>query len=341
MSGTVVAGRGRSLVGFATGLAAVLIVTVWSGVSSAQMLNPSFEETYEGLPAPRPLPLYWGKVEHPSFNSFCTDVWCTDGVRSAALVSRAGAAVNPGDYEAFRQVVDLTGVGCLVFDVALTGESGGAFEHFEASLLIDGVPVWSADTQGIYTDQEVDVSSLAADYHVIEMHITAAEAGTFDEAYWAMWDNLRLEEAPAFIAAELAVEPATLNLACTGRWVTCYIELPEDFDAAQIDGSTVTLNGIPACVERCGWAAARGNRCNLTDRDHDGILERMVRFDWKAIDDIVAPPEATLTVQGCLTDGTAFQGEAVVRVLDSRHGHKRFPSAPWWWPGPWRHGYHH
>ena len=112
MTGTdAVTDRARSTVPFAVGLSAVLVVFVWSGVCAAEVSNPSFETTYKGLPYPRLLPAYWWKAQHPSFNSYCTDLWSTDGDLSAALLTRAGKTVNPGSHQSFCQLVDLTGMG--------------------------------------------------------------------------------------------------------------------------------------------------------------------------------------------------------------------------------------
>jgi len=299
----------------AVGLLAVLTVVGWSGVCAAQVLNPSFEATYLGTPYPRLLPQYWWHVDHPSFNSYCTDLWSTDGALSAALLSRGGKAVSPGNHESFYQLVDLTGIGSIVFDVQLTADPAGAFEHFEASFLIDGVPVWSEEAEGIYYDQQVSGLGLSG-WHFIEMRITALDAGVFTTTYWTLWDNLRLVEGPATIPAVIDLDPGTLNLGSNGRWVTCYIELAEGYDVAQIDGATVTLDGIAACVDQRGWATPQANAGNIMDHDGDGLLERMVKFSREAVQTVVQPPQTTVTIQGYLTDGTPFEGTAVLRVLD-------------------------
>jgi hypothetical protein len=98
--------------------------------------------------------------------------------------------------------------------------------------------------------------------------------------------------------------------------IQCYIELAEGCDVAQIDGATVTLDGIPACVDERGWATPQAHEGNITDHDGDGILERMVKFHREAVQTVVQPPQTTVTIQGYLTDGTPFEGTAVLRVLD-------------------------
>jgi hypothetical protein len=287
-----------------------------AGASAKDALNPSFETTYAGLPWPRPLPLYWGRLDHPSFNSYCTNLWSTDGSKSAALFNRIGKTVAPGNHQSFTQYVDLTGIGSIEFDVRLAVYPEGVFEHFEAALFVNNVMLWSQNAEGVYLSQKVNVSHLSG-WHRVEMRHIARDGGAFSVAYWSQWDNVRLVEGPTTIPAVIDLNPGTLNLDSKGQWVTCYIELLDGHDVGTIDAATVTLNGIPAHLGTEGWATALANDDNLTDHDLDGILERMVKFERAAVQAIVQPPEATVTVKGRLTGGTPFEGTAVIRVLDN------------------------
>ena len=295
--------------------AAMLLVLAWSGVCAADILNPGFETTYAGLPWPRPLPLYWARVDHPSFNSYCSNLWSTDGARSAALFSRIGKTVSPGNYQSFHQYVNLTGIGSIEFDVRLSARPAGRFEHFEAVLLIDGVPCWNRSADGLYRDQQVNVASLAG-WHRLEIRNRAVEAGVFGAAYWTEWDNLRLVKGPPVIPAVIDLDPGTLNLDSNGKWISCYIELSEGNDVGAIDGATVTLDAIPAWTGEQGWATAQANEENVADYDSDGVLERMVKFERAAVQAVVQPPQTTVTIRGRLAGGAPFEGTAVIRVLD-------------------------
>jgi hypothetical protein len=46
------------------------------------------------------------------------------------------------------------------------------------------------------------------------------------------------------LKAAIDFQPTTLNLKSNGNWVTCHIQLPGDYSAADIDPSTVVLNKI-------------------------------------------------------------------------------------------------
>ncbi len=326
------------------GCLAVLAGLFWSSMCGAQIQNPSFETTYDGLPHPRPLPSFWYRIDDPSFNSFCDDSWYTDGAKSACLFSLPGRSFEAGRYQCFYQFVDLTGMGVLVFDAMLTGDPSGQFAHFEASVLVDDVPLWSAVVEGVYLSQEIDLSGLPDVYagdgypgwHLIELRLTALEDGTFAESYLAYWDNMMLLTGPRTIEANIALDPDTLNPFFRGRWITCTIELPAGYDVAQIDESTVTLEEISAVTgterwARCWarwwwgrpwgrrWAHANMNRRTIVDRDRDGLPERVVRFDWAAVEAIAKAPQTTVAVAGQLFDGTPFEGTAKIKVMGKPH----------------------
>ena len=306
----------------AMGCVAILTLLMWSGVYAAEVQNPSFEATYMGVPYPRALPQGWWHVDHASFNSYCSNSWRTNGALSAVLLAKIGKTVSPGNYESFYQYVDLTGIGTIEFDARLAALPAGAFSHFKASFLVDGVPLWSQTAAGVYLDQQVKVTGMAG-WHRVEVRNTALDAGTFSLAYWTQWDNLRLIEGPITIPAVVDLDPSTLNPASSGNWITCYIELGGGYDVNAIDGATVTLNkDIRAHLGNEGWATPQANGGNVADYDNDGTLERMAKFDRAAVQVIVQPPEATVTIRGKLASGILFEGTAVIRVLDKNAKNK-------------------
>jgi hypothetical protein len=309
----------------------------WSGVCAGGVQNPSFEAIYNGTPSPRPLPQGWRLRDNLlSFNSYCTSKWSTDGKLSVELFSRINRPITRGDYQGFfQEYVDLTGICAIEFDVRMTAGLA-AFAHFEATFLVDGVPLWKQNAAGVYLDQRVDVSGKTGWKHTIEMRITALDAGTFSTSYSTQWDNVRLIEGPVTIPAVVDLNPSTLNAAgndagtpeaasdgagalnpaTNGNWITCRIELEAPYDVNAIDGASVTLNDIPAYMGQQGWATPQATAANVADYDLDGTPERMVRFDRAAVRAILQPPEATVTIKGKLVDGPSFEGTAVIRVHD-------------------------
>lgn len=127
------------------------------------------------------------------------------------------------------------------------------------------------------------------------------EFGTYTSvthnATWEIWGSL---------PATISVFPSTLSLKSNGKWITANIELPDDFDARDIDISTVKLNGeIPAEL----------HPTEIGDYDSDGITDLMVKFDRQELIAILSVGEATLTIVGEV-NGIQFEGSDTIRVIN-------------------------
>jgi hypothetical protein len=113
------------------------------------------------------------------------------------------------------------------------------------------------------------------------------------------------------IHANVDVSPDTLNLKSKGNWITAYIELPAGFDAANINASSILLNGtIPidaSFVPKIG------------DYDKDFMPDLMVKFNRTALIQFIVSQDiehanVTLTIGGQLYDDTVFEGADMIRV---------------------------
>ena len=110
------------------------------------------------------------------------------------------------------------------------------------------------------------------------------------------------------IHPDIDINPDTLNLNSNGKWITCYIELPEGYDVEDIDVSTIWLNGL---------VPAESSPTGIGDCDDDGIPELMVKFDRAAVQGILnAGDEVDIIVTGELNDGTPFAGSDTIRVIN-------------------------
>ena len=118
------------------------------------------------------------------------------------------------------------------------------------------------------------------------------------------------------INATVDINPNTLNLASNGKWITCYIEPPEDYDINDIDVKTIRLNhNIPVDLSAPS---------EIGDHDKDGIPDLMVKFDrsliltqQKTADvtiDTGKSYEDTIKVWGIIK-GMPFEGFDTVRIL--------------------------
>jgi len=122
------------------------------------------------------------------------------------------------------------------------------------------------------------------------------------------------------LEAAIDIDPDTLNLKSKGRWITCHIELPEGYDVAGIDLTTVVLGG---------GVYAELHPTNIADYDADGIYDLMVKFDRTLVADLLEPAdEVTITIEGTV-EGMPFSGEDTIRVIDKgRKGKNREADNP-------------
>ena len=113
------------------------------------------------------------------------------------------------------------------------------------------------------------------------------------------------------IAANIDINPDTLNLKSKGNPVTAYIEFPECYNVGQIDVTTVKLkiNG--------NEITAQAKPTAVGDYDSDGIADLMVKFDREALIAALSRQsgDVTLTISGSLTSGIEFTGTDTIRVL--------------------------
>ncbi|MHA2028963.1 MAG: CARDB domain-containing protein [Candidatus Hodarchaeales archaeon] len=109
------------------------------------------------------------------------------------------------------------------------------------------------------------------------------------------------------IPAEVDFNPDTLNSKSKGKWVTVYIELPEGYDANEIDRETITLNDI---------LDPESHPTGIGDHDGDGIPDLMVKFNRSAVIELMEPGENfLLTISGELYNGVKFEGTDEIRTL--------------------------
>lgn len=118
------------------------------------------------------------------------------------------------------------------------------------------------------------------------------------------------------IGAKVCICPHTLNLKNRGRWITSFIKLPQDYDAEDINVSTITLNStIPAEPKPLA----------ICDFDCVDVNVLMVKFSRAAVIEYITSTlvidggsvkciKITLTISGELYSGQVFEGKTEIRI---------------------------
>lgn len=143
---------------------------------------------------------------------------------------------------------------------------------------------------------------------------------------WWTWvrshfDNIRVSGL-APLSATIDIDPDTLDLKSKGKWITCYIELPQGYDVRDIDASTILLEDtlLPILDSKHGFAKSKDSY--IVDHDSDGVSERMVKFLRADVIELIYELEVgwgdlvEITVTGELYDGTIFEGADTITVIN-------------------------
>jgi parallel beta-helix repeat protein len=130
------------------------------------------------------------------------------------------------------------------------------------------------------------------------------------------------------IPAIIDVDPDSLNLRSKGQWITIYIQLPKGYSAADIDATTILLNGTIAPILDPKYGFVTKSSEHLVDHNNDGILERMVKFDRAEVESFITSQgigygKVPITVTGKLLNGTLFEGTGVIVVFCGGGGGRR------------------
>jgi len=114
--------------------------------------------------------------------------------------------------------------------------------------------------------------------------------------------DIGADEYEALIPATVEITPKTLNLASNGNWINCTIQLPDNYDVADIDTATIALNEN---IE-LQWSSI-----------DEGAKKLLVKFNRSEIQNMLKDAEnpVLLSISGALNDGMGFEGTDTIRII--------------------------
>ena len=112
------------------------------------------------------------------------------------------------------------------------------------------------------------------------------------------------------VDAEVEIAPRTLNLATKGKYIKCFIRLPEDHNVADVEPNSIVLEYDANEIEP-EWL--------WFNEDKQVVMAKFNRAD---VCEILEAGDIDLTVTGHLVDGTCFEGTDTIKVIDKGRSHK-------------------
>ena len=185
--------------------------------------NPSYEDRSG-----------WTDVESDPNGIACfrSSGWSTDGEYAMCTAFWSDPHAT-GDYGAFVQTVDWTGVDSLVFDVQTKYA-----RHVILKLFLDDEVVWSFEPLGESEELQtvrVDVSAFVGEHRLEVRAETKAENSSYASVYW---DHFRTSIAGSGASSGTLVSPP-IELAGRGVWQTL------EFDVNMPDHTALTIDVLP------------------------------------------------------------------------------------------------
>jgi hypothetical protein len=114
------------------------------------------------------------------------------------------------------------------------------------------------------------------------------------------------------VSVAIKIAPHSINMDSNGKWISCLVGLPEDMNAAEVDASSLRLQGTvaPATVKQSGNA------------------ERLLlKFDRAAVQQTLeSGNNVEVVLTGTMKDGRMFEGTDSIKALSKKpkeHGPKK------------------
>ncbi len=247
------------------------------------------------------LNFYSGKAEVGAFDTSIINI-------SGGTLSGAEALGNA--------CVNLSGVGELARltarDAGTVNVTGGSITDHLSAYNSGEINLYGGTLSGYIYMGAVDSSAINIFGHDLYKTNSGGSYG-FGEVYGYLSDEtyvrVDLANSEAYgrinlihmLEVEIDIRPKTINLSSKGKWISCRIWLPEDYNVADVNSASVLLEDeIPA-----EW---------IWFNEEQNVV--MAKFARSQLHEILEPGDVELTVTACLMDGTYFVGTDTIKVID-------------------------
>ncbi len=187
----------------------------------------------------------------------------------------------------------------------------GRWYHIKVRLNLqdDTGTVWLDDVQVI---TEVPLYS-TGNYHYAP-GITIEGGNSAHTRSWV--DDVLAYTVPPTVRASIDLDPDTLSLKNKGKWVTAYIELPEEVDIQLVNTGSVGIVAVAGRVLDEPIMAA-SHPVGYSGHDENGVPELKVKFCRKDLQQELLPgEEVSISIEGDIGETQRFEGMDTIRVIN-------------------------
>ena len=192
-------------------------------------------------------------------------------------------------------------------------------------LKADGTVVAVGPVEGFSNFGQCDVENwtdiiqvAAGDFHTVGLRSDGTVMAVGNNWY-SQCNLFDWQLSPPTLPLMADINPGTVNLKSKGNYVTCYIELPENYNPSLIDTESVRISDINGSAP-CNALSTVGP-FNVGDNNDNGIPDLMVKFDRQQLYDSLAVGNTDITVSCETYDGTKFAGCDTILVIDEGKDH--------------------
>jgi hypothetical protein len=111
------------------------------------------------------------------------------------------------------------------------------------------------------------------------------------------------------------IHPDTLNKKSKGKYITCYIELPDAYSVEDINIETIVLSINGSLIP------ATASPTEIGDYNDNGIPDVMVKFDRQLVQDACGTGAVEMIITCQTYDETNFEGSDTVLAIDKGQKH--------------------
>lgn len=116
---------------------------------------------------------------------------------------------------------------------------------------------------------------------------------------------------PEPISAIIDIQPDTLNISSKGKWLTCHIYLPEDYNVADVNSYSISLM-FPEDEIYADWLWFNEKQNVVSAKFNRSYVQEVLADS----EDVLETGQAELTITGQLLDGTIFEGTDTIKVIN-------------------------